>query len=221
MGIDAGIFGDHTNFEHRYIDDHKKLARLVEYWRDMGLRIVLTSGTWDLFHVGHARYLELAKEQGDILIVGVDSDAKVRKRKGPHRPVVPEEERVSVLSHIRHVDIITLKGPDDEQDALIRMIRPDVLTISDSTGHPEDALERKAQYCGKIVRLVPQSTTSTTAKVRLLHVDGANRFANALKPRITALIDEVVASSDPERARALSAIIPDVVDEVLQQVRKV
>lgn len=219
MGINAGIFGDHTNFEHRYVADHEKLGRMVEYWRDMGLRIVLASGTWDLFHIGHARYLELAKQQGDLLIVGVDSDAKVKIRKGPHRPVVPEDERVSVLSHIRHVDVITLKGPDDEQDALIRLIRPDVLTISESTGHSSESLTRKAQYCGKVVRLVPQSTTSTTAKVRLLHVGGASKFADELKPRIITLIEQVVESGDTERAKELSIQIPFIVDEVLTKLR--
>jgi len=82
MAINAGIFGDSTSFEHRYISDHDKLSELVGYWKKLGLRIVLTSGTFDLFHIGHAQYLEKAKALGDVLIVGVDSDEKVRKRKG-------------------------------------------------------------------------------------------------------------------------------------------
>src|SRR4051812_35926260 len=93
MAINAGIFGDGTNLKDRYIPDHKKLGELVKHWKKMGLRIVLTSGTYDLFHVGHAEYLDQAKKLGDLLIVGVDSDAKVKSRKGPHRPVVPEQER--------------------------------------------------------------------------------------------------------------------------------
>ena len=61
MAIKAGIFGDGTNMKDRYIADHKKLAELVKHWKKLGLKIVLTSGTWDLFHVGHAQYLECAK----------------------------------------------------------------------------------------------------------------------------------------------------------------
>lgn len=94
MALNAGIFGDKTSFEDRYIPDHVKLVELVGYWKKLGLKIVLTSGTFDLFHIGHAQYLEKAKEMGDVLIVGVDSDARVKKRKGPERPIVPENERV-------------------------------------------------------------------------------------------------------------------------------
>src|SRR5262245_56837292 len=108
MAINTGIFGDSTNLKDRYIPNHEKLGKLVQHWKELGLRIVLTSGTWDLFHVGHAEYLEKSKGLGDILIVGVDSDEKVKARKGPHRPVVPEAERVRILSHLRHVDVITV-----------------------------------------------------------------------------------------------------------------
>src|SRR5690348_2233677 len=105
MAISAGIFGDGTSLNDRYIPDYKELGALVKLWKQLGLKIVLTSGTYDLFHIGHAEYLEAAKKQGDLLIVGVDSDAKVRQRKGPHRPVVNEEERVRILAHLRHVDV--------------------------------------------------------------------------------------------------------------------
>src|SRR3990167_8790336 len=115
MAIKTGIFGDGANIKDRYIRDYKKLGELVKHWKKLGLKIVLTSGSWDLFHVGHAQYLERAKGLGDLLIVGVDSDANVRARKGPHRPVVPEVERVHILSHLRHVDAITLKPLRSEE----------------------------------------------------------------------------------------------------------
>ncbi len=172
MAINVGIFGDSPNIEHRFIEDHKQLGELVVYWKKLGLRIVLTSGTYDLFHVGHARYLEKAKELGDLLIVGVDSDAKVKKRKGPHRPVVPEKERVSILSHVRHADVITLKGVADPSNHLIKLVSPDVLVVSKSTKHHSDEVDEKAKYCKEIVVLEPQSETSTSAKIRLMHVSG-------------------------------------------------
>ncbi len=170
MAINAGIFGDRTAFEDRYISDHDKLRELVGYWKKLGLRIVLTSGTFDLFHIGHAQYLEKAKELGDILVIGVDSDAKVKKRKGPDRPVVPEDERVLILSHVRHADVITLKGVDDPSNHLIKLIEPDILVVSKSTKHKDGEVDEKAQYCKEIVLMEPQSETSTSAKLRLIQI---------------------------------------------------
>ena len=170
MAIDAGIFGDKTSFDHRYIPDHNKLQTSVELWKQLGLKIVLTSGTFDLFHIGHAQYLEKAKALADILIVGVDSDARVRMRKGPDRPVVPEDERVLILSHVRHVDVVTLKNAGDKSNHLIKLVQPDVLVVSKSTKHDADQVDEKAQYCGEIIVLAPQATTSTSAKLRMIQI---------------------------------------------------
>jgi rfaE bifunctional protein nucleotidyltransferase chain/domain len=194
MAIKAGIFGDGTNIKDRYISDYKKLGQLVKRWKELGLKIVLTSGTWDLFHVGHAEYLERAKGLGDLLIVGVDSDKKVKIRKGPHRPVVPQEERVRILCHLRHVDTVTLKPHDEKANALIKIVRPDVLVMSKSTNHKPEDIKEKKKYVGKIVLLEPQASTSTSAKVRLLHTSGADRFAKEVANRIPALMDEVMES---------------------------
>ncbi len=190
MAINTGIFGDTTSFEHRFIADHDRLAELVVYWKKLGLRIVLTSGTFDLFHIGHAQYLEKAKSMGDLLIVGVDSDAKVKERKGPNRPVVPENERVAIISHMRHADVITLKNVGDSKNHLIKIVRPDVLVVSESTKHEDEAVDDKRQYCGEIVVLEPQASTSTSAKLRLMHVTGADQFARELIPEMSRLIEE-------------------------------
>jgi rfaE bifunctional protein nucleotidyltransferase chain/domain len=170
MAINTGIFGDTTSFEHRYIPDHARLEELVVYWKKLGLKIVLTSGTFDLFHIGHAQYLEKAKALGDILIIGVDSDAKVKERKGPSRPIVPELERVQILSHCRHADVITLKSPSDPKNHLIKIVSPDILVVSESTKHAEGEVDEKAQYCKEIIVLEPQSETSTSAKLRLIQI---------------------------------------------------
>lgn len=194
MAIKASIFGDGTNFKDRYIKDHKKLGELVKNWKKLGLKIVLVSGTWDLFHVGHAEYLERAKEQGDLLIVGVDSDEKVRQRKGPTRPIVPEGERVRILSHLRHVDAVTLKPASEKPNGLIKIIKPDVLVMSKTTNHKPADIKEKQKYVGKVVLLDPQAQTSTSAKVRLLHTSGANLFAKEVAARIPALMEEVMQS---------------------------
>ncbi len=219
MAINAGIFGDGTNLKDRYIEDHKKLSELVKHWKQLGLRIVLTSGTFDLFHVGHAEYLEKAKREGDLLIVGVDSDEKVKVRKGPHRPVVNENERVLILAHLRHVDAITLKPANEKPNALIKLIRPDVLVLSKTTKHKKDDIVEKRKYCGKVVLLQPQAETSTSAKVRLLHVSGAGKFADEITPKLSLLIEEKLVGNSTELARAIAADIPRVIQESLQNLK--
>jgi cytidyltransferase-related domain len=182
----------------------------------MGLKIVLTSGTYDLFHVGHAEYLDRAKQLGDLLIVGVDSDAKVRQRKGPHRPVVPEKERIQILSHLRHVDAITIKSEKDGPNTLIKLVRPDVLVLSETTRHKKEHIEDKKKYCGRIVLLKPQAETSTSAKVRLLHVSGAGNFAQDIVPKLSAIIEKRVTENSKELARTIATDIPTLIEDSLK-----
>jgi D-beta-D-heptose 7-phosphate kinase/D-beta-D-heptose 1-phosphate adenosyltransferase len=122
-----GIFGTSSNFDSRFVSDYESLGRLVGYLRGLRLKIVLTQGTYDMVHIGHARYLETAKSYGDILVVGVDSDEKVKARKGPERPVVPESERLEMLVHLRPVDLVVKKPLTAKKWELIKLIRPDVL----------------------------------------------------------------------------------------------
>jgi rfaE bifunctional protein nucleotidyltransferase chain/domain len=77
-------------------------------WREQGLTVVLANGAFDLLHVGHVRYLEAARALGDRLVVAVNSDLSVRTSKGPRRPIMPEGERVELLSHLEMVDRILL-----------------------------------------------------------------------------------------------------------------
>lgn len=220
MAINAGIFGDGTNLKDRYVPSYTKLGQLVKHWKQSGLRIVLTSGTFDLFHIGHAEYLERAKALGDLLIVGVDSDEKVRARKGPHRPVVPESERVLILAHLRHVDVIVLKPHKEKPNALIKLIRPDVLVLSKTTKHMKKEVEDKKPYCGKVVLLEPQAETSTSAKVRLLHVSGADRFAKEITPKLSKLIEKKLSGGSKELARSIASEIPKVIEESLESLGK-
>lgn len=91
-----------------------------------GRRIVFTNGCFDILHVGHIRLLEKAKRLGDLLVVGLNSDASVRKLKGPHRPVNPEGARAEVLASLKVVDHVLLFS-EETPEGLIRQIRPDVL----------------------------------------------------------------------------------------------
>lgn len=161
--------------------DFEDLANLVAEIKSKGLKIVLTQGVYDLIHQGHAAYLEKAKSLGDILIVGVDSDELTRKRKGPGRPIVPQDERVKMLVHLRHVDIVTIKDVDRDIGDLIRLVKPDVLVVSKSTTDFTDKMAKEYDgVCKEIVTLPPQATTSTSARIRNLTIDGAEQLAEEI-----------------------------------------
>ena len=175
------ILGNGANLKDRFIQNLKELKRVTDDLKRMGYRIVLTQGVYDMLHEGHARYLEQALSYGDILVVGVDSDELTRKRKGPNRPVVPQGERLQMLAHLRHVGILTLREEKHGLGKLIETVRPDVLITSSSTsdfGKKEIAVYKKV--CGKIITLPPQAATSTTARVRLLTISGADELAKEI-----------------------------------------
>lgn len=77
-------------------------------WRELGLEVVLVNGAFDVLHVGHLRYLAAARALGDRLVAAVNSDISVRAGKGTSRPIIPEDERVEILSHLQMVDRICL-----------------------------------------------------------------------------------------------------------------
>lgn len=176
----TSILDTKSNSDHRFIPDLGQLERMVVRLKEQGKKIVLTQGVWDLIHEGHARYLEAAKSYGDILVVGLDSDALTRERKGPSRPVVPERERVQMLTHLRHVDIVTVRDIDHDIGHLVRLVRPHVLVTSSSTADFKNDLEtgKYKQFCGKIVTLPPQATTHTSARIRTLTIEGAEKLAD-------------------------------------------
>jgi rfaE bifunctional protein nucleotidyltransferase chain/domain len=185
-----GVFSPGANSDERYIPDYKRLAEVVTACKMVGLRIVLTMGTFDLIHVGHFLYLEKARSFGDVLIVGVDSDEKVRERKGPDRPIVHEDERVKMLTHVRHVDIVTLKPARSAKWELIKLVRPDVLIATKET-YDENQLKALGEYCGKVVVLEPQATTSTTAKLRRLNIGLAEKMKVAVAEAVEKAFDKL------------------------------
>ena len=87
---------------------------------------VFTNGVFDLLHAGHVRLLEFARLQGDCLIVAINSDASVRRSKGPDRPIIPAEERAEIIRSLRCVDEVRIFD-EDTPVTLIRRLRPDVL----------------------------------------------------------------------------------------------
>lgn len=104
----------------------KELGELVSEAKANGKRIVMTNGCFDILHAGHVRYLEAAAGLGDILIVGLNTDASVRAIKGEKRPVMPESARAEVLSGLSSVDYVVL-FEETTPIALIREVVPDIL----------------------------------------------------------------------------------------------
>ena len=97
----------------------------AEAARAAGLRVVLANGCFDLLHVGHARYLAEARTLGDLLIVGVNGDASVRRLKGPGRPLLPAAERAELVAAFRAVDHVVI-FEEDTADRLVALLRPAV-----------------------------------------------------------------------------------------------
>jgi rfaE bifunctional protein nucleotidyltransferase chain/domain len=100
-------------------------ARRADALRRKGARIVVANGAFDLLHVGHVRYLAAARQAGDVLFVAVNSDASVRILKGAGRPIVPESERIELLSHLACVDWL-VRFDEPTVVEVLRALRPDV-----------------------------------------------------------------------------------------------
>jgi D-beta-D-heptose 7-phosphate kinase/D-beta-D-heptose 1-phosphate adenosyltransferase len=90
------------------------------------MKVVFTNGVFDLLHAGHVRLLEFARQQGEWLVVAINSDASVRRIKGPDRPIIPAEERAEIVRSLRCVDDVQIFD-EDTPVSLIRRLRPDVL----------------------------------------------------------------------------------------------
>jgi len=109
----------------KIIRDHDELSRRVAALKQQGLRIVFTNGGFNLLHVGHIRSLRDAKSRGDILVVAVNSDSSIKKNKGEDYPVIPEDERLEVLSELESIDLLTVFS-DPTVDSLLLQLKPHV-----------------------------------------------------------------------------------------------
>jgi rfaE bifunctional protein nucleotidyltransferase chain/domain len=119
----------------------EEAARRATEWRGRGRRVVLANGCFDLLHVGHVRYLSAARGLGDVLVVGLNSDASVRRLKGPGRPVMPADERAELIGALAAVDLVVVFD-EDSADALIARLRPDV--HAKGTDYTEESVPERA-----------------------------------------------------------------------------
>ena len=136
----------------------ERLAQL----RNEGQRIVFTNGCFDILHAGHVRYLNAARQQGDLLVVGLNSDASVQRIKGPRRPLISQQQRAEVLAALWCVDFIVIFDQPDPL-AVIQTLRPNVLVKGDDW--PDDQIVGSDVVKGdggRVVRVpvVPDISTS-------------------------------------------------------------
>jgi len=142
-----------THTEHSGADklvSVERMALLADSYRRSGKTIVLTNGCFDLLHVGHAAYLAEAATLGDLLVVAVNSDASVRRAKGPDRPVIGQHDRAALLAALSSVDHVLIFDADTPHE-LLRQIRPDVL-VKGGTYTREEVVGREVveAYGGKV-----------------------------------------------------------------------
>ena len=125
-----------------------QLAPLLQQARAQKQRIVFTNGCFDLMHVGHTRYLQAAKDLGDLLVVAVNSDTSVRSlNKAPDRPIVSEAQRAEVVAALGSVDYVILFNESDPQ-SLIAALQPDVL-VKGGDWAVEQIVGREMRWCSR------------------------------------------------------------------------
>jgi D-glycero-beta-D-manno-heptose 1-phosphate adenylyltransferase len=141
------------------------VARFVADSRAARQTIVFTNGVFDILHPGHVRYLQEARALGDLLIVGLNADASVRRNKGPERPINPEAERAEVLAALACVDAVVIFDEDTPAE-IVRAVQPDILVKGADWPADQivgrDTVEARG---GRVVLMPVEPGHSTTAIV--------------------------------------------------------
>lgn len=188
----ASVLGTDVDFERRLVGTAEEMASTVDHLKGLKCRVVLTSGSFDLIHLGHVKYLARAKEFGDVLVVGVDSDAKIKQRKGDDRPMVPQAERLEMLAYQRPVDLIYLKDENESKWGLIRAVRPDVLVLTEDHSYSEADRVALLAICGRIEIVPRQSSITTSERIRQMYMHMGERLGPKLAEVLPGLIDSVL-----------------------------
>jgi rfaE bifunctional protein nucleotidyltransferase chain/domain len=144
------------------------LMALGEQLREKGKKIVFTAGSWDLIHAGQCRYLEKAREYGDVLVVGVSSNNAIKQVKGPNKPILDEKIRAEMLTYLKSVDFVTIL-PEPSCQPSLGLLKPDVyITVKeDWTDNYKESREYKTvvKYGGEVIVVDRQSTTISTTQI--------------------------------------------------------
>jgi rfaE bifunctional protein nucleotidyltransferase chain/domain len=163
-----------------------QLLEAAEVQRSAGRRIVFANGAFDLFHAGHVRYLEAAREEGDWLAVGVNSDESIRRAKGPARPIVLEPERAEIVAALGCVDAVVVFG-EDSPAGLIGRLRPDV--HAKGTDYTEESVPERAAvaaYGGRTVIVGDPKDHATTDLIEKIKLSALSSQPSARGPKLKA-----------------------------------
>ena len=144
------------------------LAPVLDRERALGRKVVFTNGCFDLLHVGHVKYLQKARNLGDLLILGLNSDDSIRRLKGPKRPLIGEEERAHLLAALKCIDYVVVFDEDTPLE-MIRVLRPDIL-VKGGDYSPDGVVGKElVESFGGRVEIVPfvdgKSTTNIIEKI--------------------------------------------------------
>jgi rfaE bifunctional protein nucleotidyltransferase chain/domain len=142
----------------------EELLRCIEQLRQQRKKIVFTNGCFDLLHPGHIRYLSQARQLGDALIVGLNSDRSVRELKGGNRPILNQQERAQVLSGLESVTFVTLFD-EDTPLGLITTIMPDVLVKGGDWGTEHIVGRQEVEAAGGKVFSLPFETGQSSSGI--------------------------------------------------------
>ncbi|MBI3583294.1 MAG: D-glycero-beta-D-manno-heptose 1-phosphate adenylyltransferase [Nitrospinae bacterium] len=143
-----------------------ELKTIIEKERKKGGEIVFANGCFDILHVGHIRYLEEAKELGDLLIVAINSDSSAKKLKGDGRPVTPENERAEIIAAIEYVDYVTLFNEPNVSNLLLTL-KPDI--HAKGTDYTEDSIpeaDTVRAYGGRVAITGDKKERSSTEIIK-------------------------------------------------------
>jgi len=155
------------NYESKILSVEEMVAER-ENLKQKKLSLVFTNGCFDIIHTGHVDYLSFARSQGDALVVGLNSDASVKRNKGEHRPIVEEQDRARVLAALECVDYVVMFD-EDEPAEIISKILPDVLVKGEDWSHYVSGRDVVEKNGGKVVlaKMVEgRSTTDIIGKIR-------------------------------------------------------
>jgi len=145
----------------------QQLVAVRQEWRAAGKTVVFTNGCYDLLHPGHVRLLEQARNLGDLLVLALNTDASVRRYKGPKRPVMPERERVEVACALAAVNAVVLFDEDTPRE-LIAELLPDVLVKGADWAHFIAGREEVEAAGGKVLPLALEPGYSTTGVIEAI-----------------------------------------------------
>jgi len=169
---------------------YEELLKKIEEARKQGKKIGLVQGSWDMFHLGHLLYILEARKLCDFLIIAMDSDEKIKKRKGSNRPIIPEKERYDFLINLDKADYVVIKDVNEPKWGLIKAIKPDVL-VAIKENYTDEQIIKLEEYCGRVAILPRQSETSTSDKIRKITISKQINRVDNLDEKITVAINEM------------------------------